>query len=59
VNGFHEEGFTPILIDMYWTKGTAVVVSLDEETRDWLASNLPTLRALEGSAPYAWKLSEV
>jgi hypothetical protein len=44
-----EEGFTPRLIDMYWTKGATVVVCLDEETRDWLASNMPTLRAWESS----------
>ena len=29
-----KEGFTPRLIDMYWTKGAAIVVCLDEETRN-------------------------
>jgi hypothetical protein len=48
VDGLPEEGFSPRLIDMYWTKGDAVVVCLDKETRDWLANNLPTLRTCEG-----------
>ena len=34
---------------MFWTKGAAVVVCQDEETRDWLASHIPTLRACENS----------
>lgn len=42
-----EEGFTPMLINMYWTKGAVVVVCLDE--KDWLASNMPTLIAWESS----------
>jgi hypothetical protein len=45
VDGLPEEGFTPRLINMYWTKGAAIVVCHDEETREWLAGNLPTLRA--------------
>ena len=49
MDGVPEENFTPRLIDMYWTKGAAVVVCLGEETRDWLASNIPNLRAREGS----------
>jgi hypothetical protein len=49
VDGLPEEGFTPRFIDMYWTKGAAVVVCQDKETRDWLASSIPTLRAWEGS----------
>jgi len=44
-----EEGFTPRLVDMFWTKGAAVVFQ-DEETRDWLASHIPTLRAWEDSS---------
>ena len=40
-----EEGFTPRLLEMYWTKQAAVVVCQYEETRDWLASHIPTLRA--------------
>jgi hypothetical protein len=34
VDELPEEGFTPKLINMYWAKGAAVVVCLDEETRD-------------------------
>jgi hypothetical protein len=45
VDELPEEGFTPRLIDMYWTRGAAVVVCLDEGTREWVASKLPTLRA--------------
>ena len=45
----HEEGFTPRLIDTYWTKGAAIMVCQDEETKDWLAGNVPTLTAWEGS----------
>jgi hypothetical protein len=49
VDGLPEEGFTPRLIDIYWTKGAAVVVCQDKETRDWLASSVPNLKAWEGS----------
>jgi hypothetical protein len=49
VDGLPEEGFTPRLTDMYWTKGAAVVVCQDEKTRDWLASSVSTLRSWEGS----------
>jgi hypothetical protein len=34
VDGFPEEGFTPKLGDTYWAKGAAIVVCLDEETKD-------------------------
>jgi hypothetical protein len=37
VDELPEEGFTPRLIDTYWTKGAAIVVCQDEETKDWLA----------------------
>ena len=49
MDGLPEEGFTLRLIDTYWTKGAAAVVCLDDETRDWLAGNIPTLTAWEGS----------
>ena len=29
-----KEGFTPRLIDMYWTNGAAIMVCLDEETKN-------------------------
>jgi len=49
VDELPEEGFTPRLVNMFWTKGAAVVVCQDEETRDWLAGHIPTLRAWENS----------
>ena len=39
--------FTPKLVDMFWTKGAAVVICQDEEIRDWLASHIQTLRVWE------------
>ena len=44
-----EEGFTPKLVDSYWTKGAAIMVCLDESTKDWLAARVPSIAALEGS----------
>jgi hypothetical protein len=29
-----EDGFTPRLVDSYWTKGVAIMVCHDEATRD-------------------------
>jgi hypothetical protein len=49
VDELPEEGFTPKLIDTYWTRGAAIMVCQDDETRDWLASKVPTLTAWEGS----------
>jgi hypothetical protein len=49
VDELPEEGFTPRLIRTYWTRGAAIMVCQDMETRDWLASKVPTLTAWEGS----------
>jgi len=49
VDDLPEEGFTPRLVDTFWTKGAAAVVCQDEEIRDRLASHIPTLRAWEDS----------
>jgi hypothetical protein len=49
VDGLPEEGFTPRLVDSYWTKGAAIMVCQDEETRDWIAARVTTLVAWEGS----------
>jgi hypothetical protein len=49
VDELPEEGFTPRFIDTYWNRGAAIVVCQDEETRDCLASKVPTLTAWEGS----------
>ena len=47
-DGLPEEGFTPRLVDSYRTKGAAIMVCQDEETRDWMAARVPTLVAWEG-----------
>jgi len=60
VDELPEEGFTPRFIDTYWNRGAAIVVCQDEETRDCLASKVPTLTAWEGSLGsrwWAWMLS--
>ena len=44
-----EEGFTPRLVDSYWSKGAAIMVCHDELTRDWLTIKAPTMVAWEGS----------
>jgi hypothetical protein len=49
VDELPEEGLTPRLVDSYWTKGAAIMVCQDEDTRDWLTSKVPTLEAWEGS----------
>ena len=49
VHGLPEEGFTPRLLDTYWTKGADIVVCHDEETRDWLDSEVPKMNVWEGS----------
>ena len=37
-----EEGFIPRLVNSYWAKGAAIMVCLNEETKDWLASRIST-----------------
>jgi hypothetical protein len=49
VDGLPEEGFIPMLLDTYWAKGGAIVVFQDEETWDWLGSEVPKMNAWEGS----------
>jgi hypothetical protein len=49
VDGLPEEGFTPKLFDTYWAKGTAIVVCLDEETKDLLGREVPKMNVGEGS----------
>jgi hypothetical protein len=48
VDGLPEEGFTHRLVDTYWAKLAAIVVCQDEETRDWLGSEVPKMNAWEG-----------
>ena len=45
---FSEGGLIPKLIGTYWAKGAAIVVCQDKETRDWLWSNVPVMKAWEG-----------
>jgi hypothetical protein len=49
VDGLPEEGFTPRLVDLYWSKWAAIMVCQDEATEDWLASKAPTMVAWETS----------
>jgi hypothetical protein len=49
VDGLPEKGFTPKLVDSYWSKGAAIMVFQDEPTKYWLASQAPTMVAWEGS----------
>jgi hypothetical protein len=49
VDGLPEEGFTPKLVDTYWAKGAAIVVCLDEETKDWLGREVPKMNVGESS----------
>ena len=45
VDELPEEGFNPSLVDSYWEKGAAIMVCLDEEAKDWLASRVSALEA--------------
>ena len=49
VDGLPEEGFTPRLVDLYWSKGAAIMVCQDTDTRDWWESQALTMAAWEGS----------
>jgi hypothetical protein len=44
-----EEGFTPQLLDTYWSKGAAIMMCQDQDTCDRFARLAPTLMAWEGS----------
>jgi len=56
VDELPEEGFTPRLTDTYWTRGAAIMVCQDKETRDWLASKVPKLGRAVGSRWWVWML---
>jgi hypothetical protein len=49
VDEFPEEGFTPRLVDSYWSKGAAIMVCHDEATKEWLTAKAPGMVAREGS----------
>lgn len=48
MGAFREDGFIPKLIGTCWAKGATIVVCRDKETRDWLRSIIPIMRAWEG-----------
>jgi hypothetical protein len=43
VDELPEEGFTPRLVDSYWSKGAAILVCQDDMTKDWLAAKTPIM----------------
>jgi hypothetical protein len=49
VDELPQEGFTPRLVDSYWSKGAAITVCHDESTKEWLAAKAPSMVAWEGS----------
>jgi hypothetical protein len=49
VDELPEEGFTPKLVDSYWSKGAAIMVCQDIDTKDWLERQAPCMAAWEGS----------
>jgi hypothetical protein len=49
VDGLPKEGFTPRLVDSYWSKGAAIMVCQDTDTREWLESQAPSMVAWKGS----------
>jgi hypothetical protein len=59
VNELPEEGITPRLADTCWTKGEAIMLCQDEETKDWMTDKVPALTAWEGSRlkMVAWMIS--
>jgi hypothetical protein len=49
VDELPEEESTPALVDSYRSKGAALMVCQDTDTRDWLERQAPTMAAWEGS----------
>jgi hypothetical protein len=49
VDGLADEGFTHKLIDTYRAKGATTLVCHDEETWNWLGSNVSFLKAWDCS----------
>jgi hypothetical protein len=43
------EGFTPRLVDSYWSKGAAIMVCHDEAIKEWLTAKAPGMVPWEGS----------
>jgi hypothetical protein len=49
VDELPEEGFTPRLVDTYWSKGAAIMVCQDMDTNGWIEKQAPIMAAWEGS----------
>jgi hypothetical protein len=49
VDELPEEDFTPRLVDTYWSKGAAIMVCQDMDTKEWLEKQAPSMAAWEGS----------
>jgi hypothetical protein len=49
VDKLPEEGFTPKLVDSYWSKRAAIMVCHDELTIEWLSANAPSIVVRGGS----------
>ena len=48
VDELPDEGFTPELVDSYWSKGAAILVCHDDLTKHWMAAKTPLMQAWEG-----------
>jgi hypothetical protein len=51
VDRLPKEAFTPRILGMYWTKKAAIVVCLDEETRNGGPGYSPFIREVGGLVP--------
>jgi hypothetical protein len=49
VDELPEEGFTPRLVDSYWSKMAAIMACHDESIKEWLTAKAPNMAAWEGS----------
>jgi hypothetical protein len=49
VDELPEDGFTTRLVDTYWSKGAAIMVCQDMDTKEWLEKQAPSMAAWEGS----------
>jgi hypothetical protein len=54
VDELPEEGFTPRLVDTYWSKGAAIMVCQDMDTKERLEKQAPIMAAWEGSRLNLW-----
>jgi hypothetical protein len=45
VDELPEEGVTPGRVELYWSKGAAILVCQDEMTKEWLAAKTRIMEA--------------